>query len=185
MAKRLPEILEDMRQAFMGRKAGYGWKQGAADAYGATVNEIKDISGNTLGTTAEKFNAALPYIERAGYRVTEIEVGLGLSPKLVAHLKLEEVISEAEQQSLLSETTNKKLVNTILGTLFKATTARTKLKFRRFHFTHLELELSILPTVILKFRPNADAGSIEHGGEDPALAAPRDGHPASEDTPSS
>jgi len=155
MSKRLPEILEGMRQAFLGRKAGYGWKRGAAEAYGATVSEIKDISGNTLTGTAEKFNAALPYIERAGYRVTEIEVGLGLSPKLTAHLMLEDVISESEQEKLLLETKDKKLVNTILNTLFKASNARSKLKFKRFHFTHLELELSILPTVVLKFRPNS------------------------------
>ncbi|MCJ9430127.1 hypothetical protein [Kordiimonas marina] len=161
MTKRLPEILEDMRQAFLGRKAGYGWKQGAADAYGATVSEIKDLSGNTLTGTAEKFNAALPYIERAGYRVTEIEVGLGLSPKLTAHLMLEDVISEADQEDLLLETKEKKMVNTILNTLFKASNARTKLKFRRFHFTHLELELSILPTVVLKFRPNGKPDTPE------------------------
>ncbi|TNE63976.1 MAG: hypothetical protein EP335_08315 [Alphaproteobacteria bacterium] len=157
MAKRLPEIFEDLRQAFMGRRGGMGWKATAAEAYGATVNEIKDLGSSTLTGTAEKFNAALPYIERAGYSVTEIEVGLGLSPKLTAHLKLEDQITKAEEEALLLETKDKKLANTILSALFHASAARTKLKFNKFHFAALELELSILPTAVLRFRPNIEA----------------------------
>lgn len=159
MAKRLPEIFEDMRLALMGKKSGHSWSASASDAYGATLNGLKEISGDTLSKTAARFNEALPYIERAGYDVIEIEVGLGLSPKIVPHLRMREMISETEQAALLAETSDKKLVNTILGSLFKASAARSKLKFRQFHFTDIELELSILPTVVLKFRPNTETGT--------------------------
>jgi len=165
MAKKLPEILDDMRLALMGRKKMDSWKESGKDAYQATVGGIKDFSGDTLSKTAERFNEALPYIERAGFDVMEIEVGLGLSPKVVPHLKIRELISPEEQALLLEETQGKKLVNTILSSLFRASAAHTKLQFKKFHFSDMELELSILPTVVLKFRPNA-GGAVEPGPEE-------------------
>ncbi len=154
MNRRLPEILEDVRQKILGRESTATWSENATSAYSATVEGLKEFSGDTLGKTAARFNEALPYIERAGYVVTEIEVGLGLSPKVVPHLRLHEQISEEEKAALLEETQDKKLVNTILSSLFRASAARSKLNFNKFHFSDIELELSILPTVVLKFKPN-------------------------------
>lgn len=168
MAKRLPEILEDMRLAILGRKQEHDWKESSKDAYEATVGGIKGFSGDTLTKTAQRFNEALPYIERAGYDVTELEVGLGISPKVVPHLKIRELISEEEQNLLLEETRDRKLVNMILTSLFKASAAHKKLKFRKFHFSDMELELSILPSVVLKFRPNDD--SLVQDGDAPDLS---------------
>jgi hypothetical protein len=159
MTRRLPDIFEDMRQALLGRNEDHSWKASSKEAYQATVGGIKDFSGDTLSKTAERFNEALPYIERAGYDVTEVEVGLGLSPKVVPHLRIRELISEEEQLALIEETRNKKLVNTILTSLFRASAAHSKLKFNKFHFSDMELELSILPTVVLKFRPNTEPAS--------------------------
>lgn len=154
MNRRLPEILEDVRQKILGRESTATWSENATSAYSATVEGLKEFSGDTLGKTAARFNEALPYIERAGYVVTEIEVGLGLSPKVVPHLRLHEQISDEEKAALLDETQDKKLVNTILSSLFRASAARSKLNFNKFHFSDIELELSILPTVVLKFKPN-------------------------------
>jgi len=169
MSKRLPEIFEDMRQALLGRKTEHSWKESGKDAYTATVDGIKDFSGDTLTKTAQRFNEALPFIERAGYDVTEIEVGLGLSPKVVPHLCIRELISEEEQFALLEETREHKLVNTILTSLFKASSAHKRLKFKKFHFTDMELELSILPAVVLKFRPNTESEGAVETNEEQAL----------------
>ncbi len=152
--KKLPEILEEARAALLGRKAGHRWSDSASEAYSATLEGLKDFSGDTLGKTADSFNETLPYIQRAGYRVLEIEVGLGLSPKLTAHLELVDVLEAEERQSLMAEVEGRKLIKTILTALFRAADARKRLEFRQFHFAMLELELSILPTVTLKFRPN-------------------------------
>ncbi len=175
MTKGLPHILEDMRQKLLGRENTTTWSENASSAYAATVEGLKEFSGDTLGKTAARFNEALPYIERAGYEVTELEVGLGLSPKVVPHLRLKDIISDEEKAALLEETNDKKLVNTILSSLFRASAARSKLNFNKFHFSDIELELSILPTVILKFKPNqgdttviSPDASIALANDDPA-----------------
>ncbi len=166
MAKRLPDILEEMRLAILGRKKQHDWSESGKEAYAATVGGIKGFSGDTLSKTAERFNEALPYIQRAGYDVTEIEVGLGLSPKVVPHLRIRELISDEDQQALLEETQDQKLVSTILASLFRASAAHKTLKFKAFHFSDMELELSILPTIVLKFRPNSDEDADQVLGDD-------------------
>ena len=160
MARRFGDILGDMKDALSGRKPGHNWGGSAGDVVDTAVQGVKGFGGDTLAKTAARFNDVMPYIERAGYDVTEIEVGLGLSPKLVAHLALRDMLDPAEQAALLDETADQRLTNTVLSSLFRASAARSKLRFKRFHFAHLELELSILPTAVLKFRPNVEAGDL-------------------------
>lgn len=166
MSRKLPDIMKDMQQAVMGRKPGHSWASSASEVYEATLSGLKNLSGDTLGKTAQTFNEALPYIERAGFDVTEIEVGMGLDPKIVPHLRLRELISEEEKEQLLEETKSKRLINTILSSLFRASAARSKLSFRKFQFDSIELELSILPTVVLKFRPTEDIPDTLQDGDD-------------------
>lgn len=160
MAKKFADTLKEAGAALMGRKAGHDWRQAAGEVYSSTTEGLKGIGAGTLTGTADKFNEILPYLERAGFTVTELEVGIGLSPKVNAHLEMINDISEEEKIMIMTEVTGRKLISAVLSSLFKAVEAREKLKFNKFHFTHIELELSILPTVMLKFRPN-------HQGDNP------------------
>lgn len=163
MAKKLPFIFEEIRQAFRDKTGSQTWGDTATQAYSSTVGSLKELGGDTLVKTAAGFNEALPFIKRAGYDVTEVEVGLGLSPKIVPHLKVREIITAEEQAELLTEVQGRKLVSTILTSLFKAGAAREKLNFKRFHFSEIELELSILPSVVLKFKPDEFGKAVETG----------------------
>lgn len=172
MAKRLPELFEDLKQAFMG---GESWTGKADTALRAAGDSMRGIGSDTLKTTADRFNAALPFIERAGYRVTGVDVGLGLSPRVVSHLALERRLDSDARTALLDEVRDQTFLHTVLSALFSAADTRDRLKFQDFHFTGLELELSILPTVSLKFHPDqGNQGDIEavedtEGGDTVAL----------------
>ena len=50
--------------------------QVAADAKEASVNKAKEI--------IDQFNASLPIVRKAGYTVTEVEIALGIPPKISA-----------------------------------------------------------------------------------------------------
>lgn len=150
----LPDLFEKIRQSFIGADKSANWSKTATDVYSSTVEGLKGYGGDALTKTAQNFNEALPYIERAGFSVTEIEVEIGISPKIVPHLRMIKAISAREREALLEEVEKKRLIHTILSSLFSATAARKKLKFNRYHFTELEMELSVLPSVTLKFKPN-------------------------------
>ncbi len=149
-----PDFFERIRQSFIGAEASSNWSKTATNVYSSTVEGLKGYGGDALDKTAQNFNEALPYIERAGFSVTEIEVGIGISPKIVPHLRMVKAISVREREALLAEVMDKKLIHTILTSLFSATAARKRLKFNRYHFTEIEMELSVLPSVTLKFKPN-------------------------------
>lgn len=149
----LPEFFEGIRQTIAGSDSGKTISKGATEVYSSTVQGLKGYGGDALDKTAQNFNDALPYIERAGFAVTEIEVGIGISPKVVPHLRMVKAISAREREALLEEVIEKRLIHTILTSLFSATAARKRLKFNRYHFTELEMELSVLPSVTLKFKP--------------------------------
>lgn len=155
----LPEYLESLRQSFIGAAKSKNWSETASGAYSSTIEGLKGYGGDALTKTAQNFNDALPYIERAGFLVTEIEVGIGISPKIVPHLTMVKAVSAREREALLVEVQKKKLIYTILSSLFSATAARKKLKFNHYHFTEIEMELSVLPSVTLKFKPNNGAAS--------------------------
>lgn len=150
----LPDFFESIRQSFKGSNQSKPISEAAADVYASTVGGLKGFGGDALDKTAQNFNEALPYIKRAGFSVTEIEVGIGLSPKVVPHLRMIKAISAREREAILTEVAEKRMIHTILTTLFSATTARKRLKFNRYHFSELEMELSLMPTVTLKFKPN-------------------------------
>lgn len=154
MAKKISETLKEAGAALIGRRQGHSWRQTADEVLSTTTNGLKGLGAGTLTGTADRFNAILPYLERAGFEVIELEVGIGLSPKVNAHLEMVRDISDEEKLLLLTEVAEKKLTQTVLSSLFKAVEARQKLRFKKFHFTHIELELSILPAVMLKFRPD-------------------------------
>ncbi|WND01472.1 hypothetical protein QGN29_07855 [Temperatibacter marinus] len=168
MGKKLSQSLKEAGAALIGRNPDYSWKDTADTVMSNTTESLKGLGSGTLTGTAEKFNEIAPYLARAGFSVIEIEVGIGLSPKVTTHLQMEENISDEEKQLLLIEVAEKKLVSTVLSSLFKAVEAREKLKFKKFHFTHLELELSILPSVMLKFRPD-QSNALPDDAEDPLL----------------
>ncbi|MBV1901777.1 MAG: hypothetical protein KUG56_08905 [Kordiimonadaceae bacterium] len=159
----LPEFLESLRQSILGSDKAKTLSETAANAYSSTVGGLKGYGGDALDKTAANFNDALPYIERAGFLVTEIEVGIGISPKIVPHLRMSKAISAREREALLEEVKEKRLVHTILTSLFSATAARKRLNFKKYHFTEIELELSVLPSVTLKFKPNETIATTEIG----------------------
>tara|TARA_R110002096_G_scaffold382545_2_gene576431 strand:+ start:11 stop:568 length:558 start_codon:yes stop_codon:yes gene_type:complete len=150
----LPDLFEKIRQSFLGTDKTASWSKTATGVYSSTVEGLKGYGGDALTKTAQNFNEALPYIERAGFSVTEIEVGIGISPKIVPHLRMIKAIPARERELLLEEVIEKRLIHTILSSLFSATAARKRLKFNQYHFTELEMELSVLPSVTLKFKPN-------------------------------
>ena len=156
MAKRFQDHLNDLGAALTtwGKDSWPGFRDGLKKGLAEVTQSAKGAGGETLTRSAKTLEEAIPFLERAGYDVTLIEVGVGFSPKVSAHLRFREGISEEERHQILDDARERQMVSTILNALFSASAARDKLRFSNFHFTHIELELSVLPTVILKFLPN-------------------------------
>lgn len=138
----------------------------AGMAYDATAGGLKNVGSSTLAATVRKFNEAIPYIERAGYDIEEVELSLGISPKIMPHLVPTSTLSEEEQVELLAEVKGKKFITTVLNALFKAGDVAQGIKFDGFTFMRLEIDVSILPAITLRFGKNEAVELLEAPEED-------------------
>ncbi len=97
------------------------------------------------------FQQALPAIKSAGYEMTEFEVELGVTPKLIPHFRhaaksLEDVDAA---RAMLKDN---KLGMMILVALLKAGDVHKQIRVAGFGFTHIEIELGLIPSVRLQYK---------------------------------
>lgn len=126
-----------------------------------TVNSAKNQVGDLKGSTNEKIqeyteelNELLPVINRIGYEIRQIEIEIGISPKLIPHFSKIKEVSEDAVQAELYEYKDKKLSLFILTSLIKASKMQNIISIGNLKFTEVELELSVLPAVKLRFLPS-------------------------------
>lgn len=133
---------------------------------GFATDGLKNVSAGTVEATVRRFNEALPYIERAGFYVDQVELNLAINPSLTPHLIPVERLSDAEKQALLDEVRaeDKTLTLTILQSLFRAEALSNVAKFDDFEFMRLEIEVAVIPAVKLSYfrkTPLPESANIE------------------------
>lgn len=122
---------------------------------GNTLGQVTGYGADKLEETAEKLNDILPYIERAGFRVTEIEVLMGITPAIIPHVRVGDVMPKAERKALMTEIKGRKLATSILGSLFRAADFGKRIDLKGFDFFEIEIEVGVIPSVTIKYVPNA------------------------------
>lgn len=120
-----------------------------------TFGQATGYGADKLEETAEKLNIVLPYIERAGFRVTEIEVNMGITPALIPHVQVGDVLPKAERQPLMDELKGRKFATGILSSLFRAADFGKRIDLKGFNFFEIEIEVGVIPSITVKYMPNA------------------------------
>ena len=98
------------------------------------------------------FIAITPLIERAGYQIVDLEIELGLIPKLIPHFKKIREVSDTEKQEVLDELQGKRLMSMLVTALFKSDSFQSNLNLNNYRYTGIEVEIAALPAVRLKYR---------------------------------
>jgi len=115
------------------------------------LTQISQAGSDKLQELITSFQQALPAIKSAGYEITEFEIELGVTPKLIPHFRhapksVEDV--EAAREALK----NNKLGQILLGALLKAGDVHKQIKVAGFGFSHIEIELGLIPSVRLQYK---------------------------------
>lgn len=144
---------------------------------------IAVASTEAVKALVANMNEALPYIERAGYTVSEIELGLSVPPKIVLHLMLGEELSDEVREALLQDCEGKWFTRQLIERLHNVRQIQRATKFVGMAFNEIEIELALIPQVLLHYRkvhrgqpleadtPLADAAQAAENRAD-AQAAP-------------
>lgn len=125
--------------------------QQAMGAAAATTAKLSEAGAAKIQELIESFQRALPEIRSAGYDLTEFEIELGVAPKLIPHFRYAETGAEdvARAQEALREN---KLGSMILSALLKAGEVHGQIKVAGFGFSHVEIELGLVPSVRLQYK---------------------------------
>jgi len=119
------------------------------------VENTKDSLGNLSKVVEEminNLNEALPILKEYGFGLIELEIELGVPPKLVTHFDMSnEDFTEELRDKILDEMQNNKIASLIVKSLYNAYNLQKKIKIKDLKFAEIEIEASLPPSVKLKF----------------------------------
>ena len=124
-----------------------------------TAIDIKDRVGDPSSKVGDAvidvindLNDALPQLAKAGYTMTELEIEVGIPPKLIPHFNVDETLVENSAHSLAGLEGNK-VGYTLFKALLKASDLQQKIVINEMSFARIEIELGLVPAVRLSYRP--------------------------------
>ena len=126
-------------------------KQAAAEV-NDKVGDPSGKVGEAVQAVVKDLNDALPHLAKAGYTMNELEIEVGILPKLIPHFTVNEISGENIEQSLkiLEENT---VGYALFTALRKATDLQQKLIIDGMSFARIEIELGLTPVVRLSYKP--------------------------------
>lgn len=130
--------------------------QGKAASFFNTdkLAELQAVGAEKVQQLITAFQHALPALKSAGYELTEFEVEIGVTPKLIPHFRhaAQNVENIEAARAMLKDN---KLGQILLGALLKAGEIHKQINVAGFGFSHIEIEMGLLPSVRLQYKNDA------------------------------
>ena len=107
--------------------------------------------GDAILDVVSSLNDSLPHLAKAGYTMEELEIELGVPPKLIPHFTVDGALVENAEQALID------LEGNIIGSalfkaLLKATALQQKIVINGMSFSRIEIQLGLVPAVRLCYK---------------------------------
>ncbi|MBX9746855.1 MAG: hypothetical protein K2X34_08135 [Hyphomonadaceae bacterium] len=129
--------------------------KGAASFFNTDkLAELQAIGAEKVQQLVTSFQQALPALKAAGYELTEFEIEIGVTPKLIPHFR-HAVRSEENVGAAREMLKDNKLGQMLLGALLKAGDIHKQINVAGFGFSHIEIEMGLIPSVRLQYKNEA------------------------------
>ena len=123
-----------------------------------TAADVKDKVGDPSGKVGDAIlavvndlNDALPHLSKAGYTMDELEIEVGIPPKLIPHFSVDETLAENTEQSL-TDLEGNTVGYALFRALLKAADLQQKIVINDMSFARIEIELGLIPAVRLSYK---------------------------------
>ncbi len=107
---------------------------------------------------AEVQNAA-PVIQKVGYRLTDIDVEVSISPRVILHLQRDFLANAEQFTAVLAEVRGRRTVTSLVKALQQANRIEPGLRISGRQLDEIEVELGIPPALRLRYRMGAHAST--------------------------
>jgi hypothetical protein len=115
------------------------------------INQISAAGAEKVQEVVTAFQQALPALKSAGYELTEFEIELGVTPKLIPHFRHAARTTE-DVDAARDALKDNKLGQILLGALLKAGDMHKQINVAGFCFSHIEIEMGLIPSVRLQYK---------------------------------
>lgn len=124
---------------------------GMLDKVKEKASGLKDAAGDKIKEMVNEINSNLPAIKETGYEINELEIVLGLPPAIIPHFYKVSDVSNEKIEEILKANEGKKILTSIIKGLSQANKLQESVKVGNLKFKEVEIELSVPPSVNLKF----------------------------------
>ena len=110
--------------------------------------------GDAILDVVTSLNDSLPHLAKAGYTMEELEIELGVPPKLIPHFSVDGALVENAEnaEQALTDLEGNIIGTTLFKALFKAATLQQKIVINGMSFSRLEIQLGLVPAVRLCYK---------------------------------
>jgi hypothetical protein len=110
--------------------------------------------GDAILDVVSSLNDSLPHLAKAGYTMEELEIELGVPPKLIPHFSVDGALVENAEnaEQALTDLEGNIIGTTLFKALFKAATLQQKIVIDGMSFSRLEIQLGLVPAVRLCYK---------------------------------
>ena len=117
---------------------------GLKDKVGDPSARVRDAILDVVSS----LNDSLPHLAKAGYTMDELEIEIGVPPKLIPHFTVEGALVENAEQ-VLTDLEGNIIGSALLKALLKAAALQQKIVINGMSFSRVEIQLGLVPAVRL------------------------------------
>jgi hypothetical protein len=124
---------------------------------GKMKEKVSDISTQKTLELMSDVNVILTALPDAGFQIGELEVELGVTPKLTVDVKIGQSIREDKLKAVLQANPNNMLLSATLNALLQASKLQQAVSVETLELKDVKIVLTTTPTVALQWKEKAAA----------------------------
>jgi hypothetical protein len=120
---------------------------------------IQDAGAQRAVELLADINTVLQVLPDAGYEVGELEVELGVTPKMTMNLRIGRAVNEDRLKEILAANQNNKMLAAVLSALMQAGKFQDAVSVETLELQNVKIILSTPPNVALQWKQKVAAAT--------------------------
>ena len=123
-------------------------------------DKVADVSTQKAVELMSDVNVILTALPHAGFQIGELEVELGVTPKITVDVKIGQTISEDKLKAVLLANPNNVLLSITLNALLQASKLQKTVSVETLELKDVKIAMTTTPTVALQWKEKAIAKTV-------------------------
>ncbi|WP_444994372.1 hypothetical protein [Aliikangiella sp. IMCC44359] len=145
----IKDLFEQLKKKLEPTASDFSTNEKAEDKPSSPIGQL---TTEKIKAIVAELTAETPLFEEAGFLMEQLEIEIGLIPKIVPQFTQTKEISPEEEANFLGQLNNKQLLKFVLQSLFKASRMKALLESTELYLYGIEISVSAPPSVKTIFK---------------------------------